>query len=339
MEKNEVYQLAKTGIFQNNPLDGNIVETNISWVILTKKFAFKLKKPIKLSFLDYSSLEKRKKNCERELMLNRRYSSIYLEVVPIRIFENSWYLGVGPGEIIDYAVCMRKLRNSMKMDEMLRNNEVNHADIQRLASLLAKFHKEAKVVRATFELDKAKNIFNDLETIHKIAQDELGLEIGRKIMESIAWSDTFLEKHAQRFQERISEGWTRDLHGDLHSGNIFLYQDPIIFDCIEFKDSFRQIDILYEIAFLCMDLEHFGRQDLSVYFLHCYQESMNCFRKEEDRELFHYFKALRANVRAKVYFLNALSDTDQVSRISHVKIAKSYMNLLFEYQKISRINP
>jgi uncharacterized protein len=334
MEKNEVYQLANTGIFQNNLLDGDIVETNISWVILTKQFAFKLKKPIKLSFLDYSSIEKRKKYCERELMLNRRYSSIYLEVVPIRFFEKSWIIGEGSGKVMDYMVCMKKLRNSKKMDVMLRSKKVQRLDIQKLALVLAKFHKEAKVVRATFELDKAKNIFNDLETIHKIAQDELGLEIGRKIKESIAWSDTFLEKHTQRFQERISEGWIRDLHGDLHSGNIFLYQDPIIFDCIEFNDSFRRIDILYEIAFLCMDLEHFGRQDLSEHFLYFYQESLNCFMKGEDKELFHYFKALRANVRAKVYFLNAQSDSDQVSKNSHIKIAKSYLDLLFEYQKI-----
>jgi uncharacterized protein len=332
MERNEVYKLAKTGIFQGSPIDGKIVETNISWVILTKKFAFKIKRPIKLTFLDYSSLEKRKKNCERELMLNRRYSSIYLEVVPIRLFEKFWVIGEGPGKIMDYAVCMKKLRNSKKMDEMLRNKQVHGLEIQRLAMVLAKFHKEAKVVRESFDIVKAKNIFNDLITIRQIAQQEFGETVGQKIDSSIAWSNHFLEKYAQRFQERVEEGWIRDLHGDLHSGNIFLYQDPIIFDCIEFNDSFRQIDLLYEIAFLCMDLEHFGRQDLSGDVLHIYQESLNCFKKEEDRELFNYFKALRANVRAKVFFLNAQSDTDQVSKENHLKIAKSYLELLFDYQ-------
>ncbi|MFD2202493.1 hypothetical protein [Shivajiella indica] len=332
MERIEVNELAKTGLFQGNPIDGGVVETNISWVILSKLFAFKIKRPVKLSFLDYSDLQKRKQNCERELVLNSRYSSIYLEVLPIRYFENSWVIGEGQGKIKDYAVCMKKLRNSKKMDEMLKKDLVQYSDIRNLATVLANFHKKAEKVRKPFDLGQAKNTFNDLESVRKFVQEECGVQTAQKIDSSIVWSNDFLEKHLQRFEKRAADGWARDLHGDLHSGNIFLYKDPIIFDCIEFNDSFRQIDLLYEIGFLCMDLENFGRADLSEEFLSFYSKSLNCFEENEDMELFKYFKALRANVRAKVYFLNAQSDIDPISKNKHLEMAKSYLYQLFDYQ-------
>ena len=332
MEKREIDQLVQNGFFQNKPVAGKVIETNISWVILTKEFAFKIKKPIKLSFLDYSSLEKRKENCERELLLNRRYSKIYLSVVPIRYHANQWHLGEGPGVIMDYAVCMRKLQNSRKMDVLLKANKVHTEAIQRLASVLANFHKEAAIIKVPFCIENAKAIFNDLDTIKKIAKEEIGKSVVYKIDQCISWSDHFLQLHANRLELRIEEGWVRDLHGDLHSGNIFLYREPIVFDCIEFQDSFRQIDILYEIAFICMDLEFYGRKDLAAKFLVFYNRELNPFLRKEDEEIFNYFKALRANVRAKVYLLNAYSDTDPMSKKEHLSAASQYLDLLFAYE-------
>jgi uncharacterized protein len=334
MEKSEVDQLAHSGFFQNKPISGRVIETNISWVILVEKFAFKIKKPIKLSFLDYSTLRKRKENCERELWLNRRYTKIYLSVIPIRYHENQWHLGEGPGKVMDYAVCMRKLQNSRKMDVLLKANKVHTEAIQRLASVLANFHKEAEIIKTPFCIENAKAIFNDLASIKKIALEEIGKGAVNKIDQCITWSNQFLKLHSKRLEERIKGGWVRDLHGDLHSGNIFLYREPVIFDCIEFQDSFRQIDILYEIAFICMDLEFHKRRDLASEFLIFYIRELNPFFSKEDEEIFNYFKALRANVRAKVYFLNAASDTDLVSKNQHLSVATLYLDLLFNYKRM-----
>ena len=330
MENNQVYQLAKTGVFQNHPLKGKIVETNISWVILTKKNAFKIKKPIKLSFLDYATLSKRKFFCERELMLNGRFSSIYLSVEPIRYHQGDWRIGEGPGEIVEYAVRMKKLRASKKMDVMLEKGKVTLTDIQELARLLADFHQRTVIVFPVFDIEKEKALFNDLATVKEIAKNELGEGLPEKIDAAMERSNAFLEVHKERMAARIRETWYRDTHGDLHTGNIFLYRKPILFDGIEFNDSFRQTDLLYELAFLCMDLEFYGRRELSEALLRTYREKIDPFVQDADWQIFNYYKALRANVRAKVYFLHTRSDREQGAKQSHVKKAKGYLELMFQ---------
>lgn len=334
MENHEVIQLAAHGMFQGQKLHGKLVETNISWVILSGKFAFKIKKPMQLSFLDYATLSQRKFFCERELMLNGRFSSIYLSVEPIRYHQGNWHIGDGPGEIVEYAVRMNKLRASKKMDIMLEKGEVGLAEIQELAGLLADFHQRTALVFPVFDLAKEKAIFNDLATVKAIANKELGAGLPEKINAAMERSNAFLEENKERMAARIRETWYRDTHGDLHAGNIFLYRKPILFDCIEFNDSFRQTDLLYELAFLCMDLEYYGRPDLSEALLKTYREKIDSFVQDADWQIFRYYKALRANVRAKVYFLNSQSDREAGAKLSHVKKAKGYLELMFRYLEI-----
>lgn len=319
MENHEVIQLAAHGMFQGQKLHGKLVETNISWVILSEKFAFKIKKPMQLSFLDYGTLSQRKFFCERELMLNSRFSSIYLSVEPIRFHQGNWYIGDGPGEIVEYAVRMKKLRASKKMDILLAKGQVVLKDIQELARVLADFHQGTAIVFPVFDIGKEKALFNDLATVKAIANKELGAGLPEKIDVVIERSNAFLEAHQERMAARIRETWYRDSHGDLHAGNIFLYRKPILFDCIEFNDSFRQTDLLYELAFLCMDLEFYGSKDLSEVLLKTYREKIDPFIQDADWQIFRYYKALRANVRAKVYFLNAQSDREAGAKQSHVK--------------------
>ncbi len=331
MKKNEIDQLAQSGFFREKAISGKVIETNISWVILIEKFAFKIKKPIKLSFLDYATLSKRKYFCERELLLNGRFSSIYLSVEPIRYFQGNWSIGEGPGEILDYAVRMKKLRASKKMDVMLKKDRVAETDIQGLAESLANFHEKAALVFPVFDMEKGRSLFNDLATVKEIVKKELGKYIAGKIDAAMELSNAFLGTHNKRMAARIEEGWYRDGHGDLHSGNIFLYRKPILFDCIEFNDSFRQTDLLYELAFLCMDLEFYGKGNFSEILVKHYREKIDPFIQDEDWQLFRYYKALRANVRAKVYFLNAQSDRDKNSKQDHIKKAGEYLDLMLRY--------
>jgi aminoglycoside phosphotransferase family enzyme len=320
------------GVFEGKPIQGILEETNISWVILSRSHAFKIKKEIKLSFLDYSTLDLRKKNCERELELNRRFSSIYLSVVPITHHIGEYIIGEGGGEVVDYAVCMKRMKEEKRLDVLLNRNEVDPSRILLLAKQVARFHKTAEIHTDDFNLNQARELFNDLNSVQEVVLKEFDANFSDVIPRLISFSDDFLKRHSDRFEERIRQGFKRDVHGDLHSGNIFLYEDPVIFDCIEFQDAFRQIDILYEIAFLCMDLEFFGRKDLSDLFLETYDSILTCFPKKEDKEIFLYFKCLRANVRAKVFLLNSKTEPDPKKKSQELLKGKKYLELALSYQ-------
>jgi aminoglycoside phosphotransferase family enzyme len=333
MNRQEVRQLMSKGIYDGKPIKGNLEETNISWVILSGRHAFKIKKDIKLSFLDYSTLDLRKKYCEKELELNRRFSSIYLSVQAITDLNGQFTIGEGAGEIADYVVCMKRMRDDKRMDVLLTRNKVDPKRISLLAKQVAEFHQTAEIIDNKFIQEQARELFNDLKSVHEVVLQEFETDYSDVIPELISFSDDFLKRHAGRFVERNRQGFKRDVHGDLHSGNIFLYEEPVIFDCIEFQDSFRQIDILYEIAFLCMDLEFFGRKDLSDLFLEAYDAILTCFPKEEDKEIFLYFKCLRANVRAKVFLLNSKSEPDSKKKAQEFVKGKKYLELALSYQE------
>jgi uncharacterized protein len=330
MKENEVKALASHGIFRHKVLRGKVEETHISWVILTDKFAFKIKKPVKLSFLDFSTLELRKHFCEREIVLNSRFTDIYLDVVCVRLENGTWYMDGEGGEILDYAVRMKRLRESKRMDNVVRLGNVQAAYIHSLANVIASFHTRAEIIRSPFDRDQARNLFNDIILIRDLVSDTLGSSFVEVIDESIKWSDDFLNAYTNRFQQRIDQGFKRDVHGDLHCGNIFLYRKPVLFDCIEFNDAYRQIDVLYEIAFLCMEFEVLGHSELTVVFMSSYISKFQCFEVEKDKKIFNYYKCLRANVRAKVHAMAAVQLSSLPEIDKHVSEIRKYLTLIKE---------
>ena len=202
-----------------------------------------------------------------------------------------------------------------------------------MANQIAGFHTTAKTIGKVHNHEQAKGIFNDLNSVQESLVQEFGKGYANVIPDLISFSDQFLETQSQRLKERTEEGYIRDVHGDLHSGNIFLYKIPILFDCIEFEDDFRQIDILYEIAFLCMDLEFYGRKDFSELFLKTYNKILTCFPKTEDESIFLYYKCLRANIRAKVFLLNSKAESDPDKRSKELEKGKKYLDLAVYYQQ------
>lgn len=331
MNEKEILSLAKNGLYKGEPLEGELEETHISWVILTEKHAFKLKKPIKLSFLDFSTLKLRKTYCEKELMLNSRFTDIYEAVVPVYHSGSSWSFGEGQGEVVDYVVQMKRMSTFSRMDKMLRQNKVDMDNIKALAIQVAGFHKNTDIIRQPFELSTAMTLFNDIKTSKDLVKKKVGASHAETIKEAIKWSDSFLKQHTDRFQQRIDQGMLRDVHGDLHSGNVFLYNKPVIFDCIEFNDKYRQIDVLYEVAFMCMDLEAFQHPELAKVFLNTYSNNFPCFEVEEDQAIFNYFKCLRANVRAKVHALSIRQGQEDQEVQKHIDEVKKYINLMETY--------
>ena len=328
MKPDEVKSLAADGIFQNSPLLAKIEETHISWVLLSKKDVFKIKKPLKLSFLDFSTAALRQEYCEREVRLNNRFTDIYLSVLPVKFQDGQWFIGGNKGKTVDYAVHMKRMASSKRMDKLLSSGKVSEAVINSLAKTIADFHREAVRIVKPFDLTAARNLFNDLAEMEAFAQRNLKPEQAAVIGESIQWSNDFLKKHDRRMQQRIGQGFKRDVHGDLHSGNIFLYKKPVLFDCIEFNDVYRQIDVLYEIAFLYMDLEASGYQRLAKHFLNEYNRLLPCMPEKEDQSLFNYYVCLRANIRVKVHGIGARNAGSEEEKEHHTAEAGKYLSLM-----------
>jgi aminoglycoside phosphotransferase family enzyme len=330
MKERDVEQLAADGAINGKPIRGTVEATHISWVILTPRAAFKIKKPVKLPFLNFSTLSSRRRFCDKEVKLNRRFTAIYRGVVPVKRTKNVWSLGEGPGRTVDYAVEMKRMDTTKKMDVVLENDSIRARSIRALAQEVATFHRRAEKKYQPFHLPTARATFNDIRSIRPFVRKTLGEKWVRAIDRSVAWSDRFLKAHGGRMQQRIEAGFKRDVHGDLHSGNVFLYRKPVLFDGIEFNDAFRQIDVLYEIAFLCMDLERYGHSDLSRLFVVTYSRKFNPFERKEDQVLLVYYKCLRAAIRAKVHALGATQSTHR-TRQQHLRETRKYLRLMLSY--------
>ncbi|UKJ06673.1 hypothetical protein [Solitalea lacus] len=330
MEKEEINKLISTNKFLDMCDHAELVETHISWVILCNKFVYKIKKPMHYSFLDFSTLEKRKYYCQKEVELNQRLTKdVYLDILPVRKSPEGITLGLNEGEIVDYAVRMRKLDREKQMDVLLQNNRVSEIDIQHIAQHIAAFHINAGCIYQKEVLDVQKK-FNALEEEIDYLLGHLDTESRDIINKAVEATKRFVLKHEALLLKRLNLGFFRDVHGDLHSRNIFLLPEPVIFDCIEFSDDYRQIDVLNEIAFLCMDLEAFGRQDLSELFIKAYNDLFPAIQTEEEKSLFIYYKCYRANVRAKVNSLRA-KDADNEQRKKALTETEKYLRLMDSY--------
>lgn len=243
-------------------------------------------------------------------------------------------VGAVAGEIIDYAVLMKRLDTGLQMHTLLQQGQVTHAHLLALADEVAGFHLEAEVVAIHWDRAVAMETFNDLDSVKDSVQGLLGPELAGLISKGIEWSDAFLARREADLIARVEGGYVRDVHGDLHARNIFLYPMPVLFDCIEFNDAFRRIDLLNEIAFFCMDLEAHGRYDLAAFFLDRYLTQMQGLPGLFDQEIFDYYKAYRANVRAKVNALRALQASERELKHLGGEI-RLYLELMISYTGIS----
>ena len=285
-----------------------LVETHISWVLLTDQWAFKLKRPVKFDFLDFSTLDKRHYYCQEEVRLNNRITQgIYLGVVPVTETAEGLRLE-GEGKIADYAVKMKRIDNSRQMDRLLDEGKVLPSHMVRLAEQLAAFHLRTDAIEEKPGMEAMKEDFTNLETVKSQVEKQLGKAAGREMDEQITFARALLDSLAPRLAERSRQGWVVDGHGDLHSRNIFLLPEPVIFDCIEFNPHFRQVDVLDELGFLCMDLDFHGARHLEEPLLQAYLRENPCISEDADWVIFSYYKWYRANVRLKVGALKAMQN-------------------------------
>ena len=313
-------------LIQYLPFACSLKETHISWVILGPDLVYKIRKPIRYPFLDFSTLEKRKADCEKELVLNRRFSpEIYLSVIPIRKDNQQFQLGGDDGEVVDYAVVMKRLDNHRQLDELLRKQQVTAAHMEELAITLATFHHSAERIYSGGGSHLLWLDFADLLKVESVVQAHLGDAEAAHLRASARHAHQVIQGLGPRVEERLQLGFTRDVHGDLHSRNIFLLEKPVLFDCLEFNDHLRQVDLLSEIAFLGMDLHAFDREDLWKVFLETYQKELPVLLERQDHQLLNWYRWYRANVRLKVNALRALQDPDGDAQM----LKKSWDEYLF----------
>lgn len=331
MNKEQINQLIQEGVIPDSQEKNELIETHISWIILGREFAYKIKKPVQYSFLDFSSLDKRKFYCEREIELNKRLTQgVYLDVQVLREYKGRFVMGGVKGEPVDYAVRMNKLDRSKQMDNLLLNHQISSADLRNLALKIGSFHRNTETISQK-DLSDIQNKFNDLgkelDYLKKVNRENYcGM-----IETAIGISEQFNSINKTVFERRLKAGWIRDCHGDLHCRNIFFLPDPQPFDCIEFNDDYRQIDVLNEIAFLCMDLDFFDREDLSEYFVQEYIRVNPAISTEKDLQLFYYFKSYRANIRAKINSLRSGSAENSTDRDRYLEDTGKYLRLMTRY--------
>jgi aminoglycoside phosphotransferase family enzyme/predicted kinase len=275
-----------------------VVETHISRVFLTGEFAYKVKKPVSLGFLDFSTLDSRKFYCEEELRINRRTApDLYLEVVPIGVGRSGLRIGAEPA--LEWAVRMRQFPHEARLDRRLRAGELDSHGIRRLAREIATFHSHLPPgadIDPDTEFERVtkptRNNFTHLDP--GAFSDESQQQLA--VIE--AWTSQQASLLRETIEKRTRDGFVRECHGDLHLENLLLHDDRfVLFDAIEFSENLRWIDPVNDIAFLAMDLLARGRDDLAFILLNAWLEETGDY---PGLAVMRFYLVYRAMVRAVV---------------------------------------
>ncbi len=330
-QKQTVEALLRPEAYEEDPHGIELVQTHSSFVFLTEKFVYKVKKAVNFGFLDFTSLEKRRFFCERELELNRLLcGDMYLEVVPIN--KSDRIRIKGKGEPVEYAVKMRRIPQERIMSKLIEENKVDRALVDAIAKILAAFHAkiDASVRPQGYELDPIVEV-NWRENFDQTSEF-IGVTISGEGYDVIKQRiEDFISQNSSVFKRRMIEGRVKNCHGDVHSGNIFIADKIYIFDAIEFNDRISFTDVSGDVGFLTMDLDFKERKDLSDFFVKKYVEYSG---DQETQCLLPFYKCYRAYVRGKVVSLR-LKDPNisTADKEAAKKEAEAYFRLALEYAK------
>ena len=284
--------------YPHNPRKIELVQTQMSFVFLTGDYVYKVKKPVDLGYLDYTTLEQRHFFCHQELELNRRLCpDAYLAVVPI-VEEKGRLRIEGQGKAIEYAVKMKQLPHNRMMDVLLPQGQVTQEMVARVAERLVSFHQKTETNQKIAAFGKLDVIRQNTDENFAQTEKYIGISIAPAEYSRIKnYTDDFIQSNASLLDKRIREGRVRDCHGDLHAAHICFIDGICIYDCIEFNERFRYSDVASEIAFLAMDLDRYQWPDLSKHLVNTYVELSH---DEELVKLLNFYKCYRAYVRGKV---------------------------------------
>lgn len=319
--------LRQPDIYPDRPKRVEVIETHMSWVFLTESLAYKLKKPVRYDFLDFSTLEARHKDCEREVSLNRRLAGhIYLGTVPLTIQGDGDLQLDGEGRVVEWLVQMRRLPADRMLDAAIREGTVDADDVRKLSQVLADFYRLSLLLpispaeyRRRFEEDIQSNLIElrDIRyALPKAQVDRLA-----------AAQRQFLTEQGYLLEQRARDGRIIDAHGDLRPQHICLTASPVIIDCLEFKREFRILDPVDELAYLAIECERLGAPAIGEEILGYYSEVTGYICP---LELIGFYKAFRACLRAKIAVWHFV-DHEVRDHQRWLRLARTYLDLAERY--------
>lgn len=293
-----------------HPVDRvDLVETHISWVLLAGERAYKIKKPVNFGFVDFSTLDRRHRFCEEEVRLNRRLSpDLYFGVVPVTDSPGGVAIG-GTGRPVEFAVAMRRFPDDALLARVLDRGELTAAHVDQLAETIAAFHAGAAVASKDEPFGSPERVWQPAgENFEHV---EPGID-DATVGQLRDWSEAEFRARRSDFAARKEGGFVRECHGDMHLGNMLLFDGRVaVFDGIEFNDDLRWIDVLSEVAFALMDLDDRGRPDLASRLLNGYLERTGDYA---GASVLPFYLVYRAMVRAKVASIRSTQAGDERER-------------------------
>lgn len=307
-----------------------LVQTHISYVLLTGEHVYKLKKPVNLGFLDFSSLEKRRFYCTEEVRLNSLNApALYIGVLPIVERDGHFSFGADPDRdtVVEYAVHMREFADRDLLLNVFERGELNEDHIREIAQKLADAHAAAETNETIRAYGRAQCIAEIASENYEEIRPFIGTtETEEFFTDTHAFTDRFIAENPSLFADRIAAQKIRECHGDLHLKNICFYQGEIqFFDRIEFSDQLKNIDVIYDLAFLAMDLQYRSRGDLANVLINQYLEHTGDY---EGAALLPLYLTMRACVRGKV---SSMLSTDEHISSEKTAQAKEEAHNYFEH--------
>ena len=322
--------LLDSAAYSESPAKVSLIQTHISYILLTPDMVYKIKKPVDFGFLDFTTLEKRRFYCNEEVRLNRRLThGIYIGVVPVSDLGGKPRME-GDGAPVEYAVKMRHIPEETMLRTMILSGAPGPALMERIGARIADFHLNVHTESRIAAFGSPGAIRNNLAENFSQTEAFIGRTISKERFELIKESSLgFLAKHAPLFTRRMEEGFIKDCHGDIHSDHISIDNGINIIDCIEFNERFRYSDSISDLAFLLMDLDYLSRGDLARALEESY---LTASGDGEGGELLDFYRSYRAYVRGKVESFRL--DEEEVppeDKASAARQAKRYFHLAEGY--------
>jgi len=316
--------LSRPESYPERPAAVEVVQTHMSCVFLTDRHAWKLKKPVRQDYLDFSTLEARRKDCEEELRLNRRLArDVYLDVVPLTIAAGGALQLQGDGQVVEWLLRMRRLPRRLMLDQAIREGSVDRGDVRRFALALGDFYRHAEAEAmdpAAYRLRFENGV---RETLRELSSPEYGLP-PELIQSAAARLPAALRTQAATLERRAGERRIVEGHGDLRPEPVCIGPEPLFIDCLEFNREWRLLDPADELAYLAMECEFAGAPWIGEVALETYREATG---DEPPAALVGFYKAYRAAVRAKLSAWHLKDHPDPADQGKWIARAQRYLEL------------
>jgi aminoglycoside phosphotransferase family enzyme len=319
--------LRQTATYPDNPTSVDAIETHMSWVFLTTRFAYKLKKPVRYDFLDFSTLVARAKDCAEEVRLNRRLArDVYIGVVPLASVGGGKLAVEQPGEVVEWLVKMRRLPANRMLDYLIPRRSVNERDIRPAARMLATFYAQslpANISKNQYATQFEQDVDRNLQAL-----SEPGYGLNLDLVRAVHGEQLKLLRDVPSLlANRVLAGRIIEGHGDLRPEHICLEPEPVIIDCLEFNRQFRTVDPVDELAFLAMECERLGAPFVGQEFFRVYQQVTG---DSPPDPVVTFYKTYRACLRARL----AIWHTHELDRSQWTKwqdLTDAYLRLAAGY--------